>query len=283
MIASIVIKNYHDTALRILDTLITLLKTNGVTQIRCEQETTRYVDGLYAVTFPDLFVGTDVCFAIGGDGTIIHTAKAAAEYGQSVLGINAGRMGFMAALEESELGYLSRFFDGRFFVEERKMLEITTDGNRYYCLNDAVLSKGTLSKIIDIRVWCDGKMLTSFRGDGVIVATPTGSTAYNLSAGGPVIDPNLECLSITPICPHTLFTRPIVLKSDSKIEVQGCYGHASDGDVYLTVDGEHALKVTDRKIQISGSTQKKARLIRLKDQSFCEIFNHKITEKRNEL
>lgn len=283
MIAGIVLKSYHEEALRVFGELVGILRRNGVAEIRCEEETARYERELCAVPFSELFSGTDVCFAIGGDGTIIHTAKAAAQYDCPVLGINAGRMGFMATLERSELSCLDRFFSGNYQIEKRRMIHLSCDGKDYYALNDAVLSKGSISKIIDVQVWCNEKLLTSFRGDGLIVSTPTGSTAYSLSAGGPVIDPAIDCLSITPICPHSLMTRPVLLPPCDSIRLCGSYGHESDGDVFLTIDGEQAIPVTGLSVNLTGATDRFARLIRIKDESFCEIFNHKITEKRYDL
>ena len=141
----------------------------------------------------ELYRNSDTVLCIGGDGTIIRCAKEAARYGKPVLGINVGRLGFVAGLEADELERLSDLIHGEYTTEERMMLEVSLEENglvkRYYALNDAVVARGTLSRILDLRVLLNESNVCDYRADGLIVATPTGSTAYSLSAGGPVIDP----------------------------------------------------------------------------------------------
>lgn len=172
---------------------------------------------------------SDVTVALGGDGTIIHTAKRAAICGRAVLGINGGRLGFMAGLEADELERLSALIRGEYTVEKRMLLDIVVQtgeggGTRYSALNEAVVSRGSLSRMIELEVSNRGERVARYRADGVIVATPTGSTAYSLSAGGPVIDPALRCLLLTPVCPHSLHSRSYLFDEDAVLAVRPAGG-----------------------------------------------------------
>lgn len=220
----------------------------------------------------ELYSDADIIIAVGGDGTIIHTAKQAAQFGKPVLGINAGRLGFMAGLEMNELENLKFLINGGYTTERRMMLkaEISGDSSVYYCLNDAVISKGALSRIIDISAKLDGQIMT-YRSDGLIVATPTGSTAYSISAGGPVVDPSVNGILITPICPHSLFSRSILISPDKVLTVS-----ASGADVFLTVDGEEALPISGRTVTVSAAEDMQVLLIRIKKDSFYSVLSRKL-------
>ena len=151
-----------------------------------------------------------ICF--GGDGTILHMAKAATRHDIPILGVNIGTMGFMAELESSELDQLARLANDDFTVDSRMMLDVsvTREGETVYqdlCLNDAVITKGAIARIIHLGVQFDGIQALEFGGDGVIIATPTGSTAYSLSAGGPIVEPEAHSILITPICAHDMMSR----------------------------------------------------------------------------
>lgn len=200
--------------------------------------------------------------------------------GVPVLGVNIGHLGFMAGLEVDELEELKRLLNDDFITDDRMMLEITFEnrpGVKYYALNDVVISKGALSRIIDISISCNGRPVSGYRADGVIVSTPTGSTAYSLSAGGPIIDPVLECIEVTPICPHSLLSRTVLFTPQTVIGLQ--VKKLVDKDAYLTIDGHDSVKLEEyEKVNISKAKQK-AKLIRLKDISFYEVLNNKFTER----
>lgn len=226
----------------------------------------------------------DAVIAVGGDGTIIHAAKQAAPYDKPILGINAGRLGFLATLESRALGHLKELVDGHYSYTDRMLLEVELDSpgrepERYVCVNDAVVSKGSVSRIIDLTVLSGGKPVMEMRADGIIVGTPTGSTAYSLSAGGPIIDPALECILLTPICPHSLVNRTTVFASDRALTVRACTD--SEYGIYLTVDGEitKALSADDsihiRKLPHS------LRLIELHGKEFFEVYNEKIIGRKS--
>ena len=156
----------------------------------------------------------DLLIAIGGDGTIIHSAKHAVVFDKPILGINAGRLGFLAGLEQDELDYLQQLAACNYQIEERMMLEVVHHSEKgeisYFALNDAVISKGALARVIDLDIYCMNRYVSSYRADGIIFSTPTGSTAYALSAGGPIVEPAIDAIGMTPISPHSLFDRTIL-------------------------------------------------------------------------
>jgi NAD+ kinase len=226
-----------------------------------------------------IYGSADVVIAVGGDGTILHTAKHALERETPVLGINTGRLGFMAGLEVYELGSLRRIIEGEYEIDPRMMLEIKVGARscEYYALNDAVISRGELSRIIDLTLDCNGREVGRYRADGIIISTPTGSTAYSLSAGGPIIDPGLESIAVTPICPHSLISRTILFEPDSVLSVHP--EMLENKGAYVTVDGADTLKLDNgEKVAVTRS-KKKTRLIKLKDMSFYEVLNKKMNER----
>ncbi len=230
------------------------------------------------ITFGDFYSlldEADFCVAIGGDGTIIHVAKHAVSKNKPVIGVNLGRLGFLSAIEPKELNLLKKLKDGDYITEERMMLSVVHNEKTYFALNDAVLSKGALSKMIDLDVSCNGSSVGSYRADGIVFSTPTGSTAYNLSAGGPVIDASVECIAMTPVAPHSAFSRSIIFNADSKISVTP----SSEREVFLTVDGEEGIPVNfDDKVDIYKS-DKKLKLINFSGKGFYQVLCDKLLNK----
>lgn len=229
----------------------------------------------------ELLQSCDVAIAIGGDGTIIHTAKSAAAFGKPVLGINSGRLGFTAGLELSELSELSRLISGDYDTEERMLLDITVDGEngteQYSALNEAVISRGALSRMIEVSVQNGDKPVSTYQADGVIVATPTGSTAYSLSAGGPIVDTALRCLLLTPVCPHSLHSRPYIFDQDAVLTLTPEW---SDSPVFVTVDGETALRIAEGgRVRVTRS-ETSAALIKLKPKPFYQVLDDKLTNRK---
>ena len=226
--------------------------------------------------------GCDMAVAIGGDGTIVHVAKAAAVVGCPVLGINAGHLGFLAGLEADELEALPALLSGDYAVDARALLEVTVhtaagDTTRY-AMNEAVVSRGGLSRLVDVTVTADGGEVLSCRGDGVIIATPTGSTAYSLSAGGPVVDPSVDCVLLTPVCPHSLDSRPRIWPSTVTLTATAV---AADGDpAYITVDGEENIPLTAKDTVIIRRADQSVRLLRLRRDTFYERLRRKLTDRR---
>lgn len=225
----------------------------------------------------------DAVIAIGGDGTMLRAAKNAAFFEKPALGINAGRLGFMSGLEKNELSLLSALVQGSYSIDRRMMLkaQVLTEGKVVavrHCLNDAVVSRGALARLIDIAVCCEGKRIAGYTADGIIAATPTGSTAYSLAAGGPIVSPHNDCVILTPICPHSLMTRSTIIRHDTSISI---YANSDkNNDSFLTVDGEEAIKIypgTEIRISLS---EYEARLIKIKSDNFYEVLHKKMIERR---
>ena len=230
-----------------------------------------------------LYKAADLIITIGGDGTIIRYAKRAALDNKPVLGINAGRMGYLANIEQNELGLLSKLKTGEYFVENRMMLsvKITENGRtigEYNALNDAVVTSGFISRIIDISVSV-GKDSISYHADGLIISTPTGSTAYSMSAGGPIIDPLTQNMCITPICSHSLSAKPILIGAENVIKVKAFSRKGSD--IYFTVDGRKVCSVRPYTEIYIQKSDKYARLVRLNDRSFYKTLSSKFKDSRS--
>jgi NAD+ kinase len=225
----------------------------------------------------------DVIITIGGDGTIIRYAKRAALDNKPLLGINAGRMGYLANIEQNELYLLSKLKNKEYTVENRMMLsvEIFENGNKvneFLALNDAVITSGFISRIVDISVSV-GRDAINYLADGLIVSTPTGSTAYSMSAGGPIIDPLTENICITPICSHSLSAKPILLGANNKITLKSFSKKRTE--IYLTVDGRKVANIKPyTEIKITKS-DKMAQLIRLNDRSFYKTLSIKFNDSRS--
>ncbi len=238
---------------------------------RCEKR------GAKVVFSPE--AGVDLVVVIGGDGSILRAARTAAPMGIPLLGVNLGRLGYMAEIEVHEISLINRFFDGEYDVEERMMLSVETirGGKSKYppmsALNDAVISNGAVSRMVDIELYCNGNEAGAYRADGIIAATPTGSSAYSLSAGGPVIDPRLRCICMTPVCPQSLRAKPMIFSDDSVLEVRGSI--RSVGDLFLTVDGFRNYRLErDDIIRITRSAQT-TKLLKLKKNSFYDVLYQK--------
>ena len=217
-----------------------------------------------------------ICF--GGDGTILHMAKAATRNDIPILGVNIGTMGFMAELESSELEQLARLADNDFVIDHRMMLDVsvTREGETVYqdmCLNDAVITKGAIARIIHLGVQFDGIQAMEFGGDGLIVATPTGSTAYSLSAGGPIVEPEAHSILITPICAHDMMSRCMVASDRRTVTVE--LTQNARRNAFLSVDGGKALRLSMGDVTTIRKSEKQTKLIRLKERSFYDIVNLK--------
>lgn len=217
-----------------------------------------------------------VCF--GGDGTILHMAKAATRCGVPVLGVNIGTMGFMAELEYTELQELARIATGDYTIDERMMLDVTVHRDRDIifhdiCLNDAAITKGAVARIVHMKVECDGIQALECGGDGVIIATPTGSTAYSLSAGGPVVEPEAHSILITPVCAHDVASRCIVA-SENRVVTVGLT-HNARRNAFLSVDGGKATKINMGDVITVRKSHLSTKLVRLKSRSFYDVVNMK--------
>lgn len=221
----------------------------------------------------------DVLICFGGDGTLLHAARDATLHNVPVMGVNMGSVGFMAELERSELSLLSKLAEGKYRTEERMMLQVRLlRGEKVLmedlALNDAVISKGSIARVAELEVRANDVLVTSLTGDGIIVASPTGSTAYSMSAGGPIVEPTSKEIIVTPVCAHQLAARAMVFASDRVITVQ----LPKDSRKYLNlaVDGGKSIRITGgERVEIRRASRT-TKLIRLTDRNFYQIINQKL-------
>ena len=230
--------------------------------------------------------GADLLICFGGDGTILHMAKTATRHGIPILGVNIGTMGFMAELESTELQELRRLASGDYSIDERMMLDVTVLRDRDIifhdiCLNDAVITKGAVARIVHLSVNCDGIQAMECGGDGIIVATPTGSTAYSLSAGGPIVEPDAHSILVTPICSHDVGSRCMVTSENRVITV--FMTRNARRNAYLSVDGGKALRMNMGDVATICKSNLTTKLIRLKSRSFYDVVSMKFKIGRGDL
>ena len=220
----------------------------------------------------------DLVICFGGDGTILHMAKMATRRDIPILGINIGTMGFMAELESTEMDKLRQLVTGEYTLDSRMMLDVTVTRDRSIIfhdisLNDVVITKGAVARIVHLSVHCDQVQAKEISGDGVIVATPTGSTAYSLSAGGPLVEPEAHNILITPICAHDVGHRCIVASPNRVVTVQ--MARNARRNAYLSVDGGKAIRLNMGDVATVCKSEKETKLVRLKNRSFYDVVNTK--------
>lgn len=220
----------------------------------------------------------DMLICFGGDGTLLHSSKIATRYHVPILGVNMGTMGFMAELEASELPLLANLVTGDYRIEKRMMLRVMVhnEGRQLFdeqALNDAAITKGAVAREIQMAVECDGVEAVNCSGDGVVICTPTGSTAYSMSAGGPIVEPCAHNIIITPICAHSFQAKGIVTAPWRTITVR--VGKLGRRNAFLSVDGGRAFRLSVGDVITIRKSEQETRLVRLKDTSFYEILNNK--------
>lgn len=223
----------------------------------------------------------DLILVLGGDGTLLNTARLAAPFQIPILGINMGYLGFLTEVDLETLFFsLERLVAGEYRLEERMMLrcELKRKGNlidEFLALNDIVVAKGPFSRMILFDTYVNDQYIDTYSADGIIVSTPTGSTAYSLSAGGPIVFPEMELMLITPICPHTLYSRPMVIGADNNIRI---VLKSDSEDVMLTVDGQHGYKLVRWDEIIIKKSSLHTKLVRLNSKTFADILRSKLRE-----
>lgn len=261
----------------VVDDVCNRLNDIGITPLLNEDYKGKYKN--YNCEYKPFFVALEECdliIAVGGDGTIIHSAKHAAIANKPILGVNLGRLGFLASLEVDEIDLLSKLVDKDYTIDKRMMLKAThTQGNKttiYNVFNDVVVTKGSLSRIIDLEINCDKKPVGKYRADGIIFATPSGGTAYSISAGGPIVEPSIECIIMTPICPHSLMARSIIFPSDKQLEI---VAPTDNPDIYITVDGEKAIRFNESDSLIIEKSDLFVKLININKREFYDVLNQK--------
>lgn len=233
----------------------------------------------------DYIKNSDLVISVGGDGSMLRAAKAAAAENKNVLGINAGRLAYLCGLDKNELSLLSLLKEGRYTVQNRMMLKVTVlkNGNTVYedlCLNDAVFSRGADLRLIDLNVKTGGRDIADYLADGAIFATPTGSTAYSMSSGGPIVEPTLEAILLTPICPHSLAVRPYIFSGNAEFEVTVKTVDDGADRVNLFCDGKDAVVIDGDCVVKIEKAHTKSGFISIKTDNFIDVLNKKLEKQR---
>ena len=277
---------YRDRNFQTVRTAISVLEKSGLEARVCLPfEVDRTYDLPRDIRFSRLdkeLPTADMLICFGGDGTILHMAKTATRHNVPILGVNIGNLGFMAELESAELQELARIATGEYTIDERMMLDVTVMRDRDIifhdiCLNDVVITKGAVARIVHLAVECDGVRAMECGGDGMILATPTGSTAYSLSAGGPIVEPEAHSILITPICAHDVASRCIVASDRRVITVE--LTKNARRNAYLSVDGGKALRMNMGDVATVKKSGFVTKLVRLKDRSFYDVVGMKFKDK----
>jgi len=277
MIAGVICKEDNPEALALSERVVRWMQDKG---LPCLIE--NHIADYLRVNHTDhVWTHSEILVAIGGDGTFLRAIRMAAPREIPVLGIHMGYLGFLTEVTENEVFQaLDALKNGQYIRDERTMFEVTlmradeTIASQHV-LNDVVINKGALARIIDIEVWADSTFITCYRADGLIISTPTGSTAYGLAAGGPIVHPQVSAIILNPICPHVLSNRSLVLPDFQEVIIVVKSGKASD-NIYLTLDGQkgHPLQAGDRLLVKRGS--RKAVMLRFPKSNYFEILRNKL-------
>ena len=226
----------------------------------------------------DALEGCDIFICLGGDGTILHASRLVAQRGIPILGINIGTLGFMAELEYSDISLLTDIAQKNWQIEERMMLKVSVFSNGKvvytdHALNDAVITKGAVARVLQMNVFCDDSEIFTCSGDGIILATPTGSTAYSLSAGGPIVEPTAKNILVTPICAHGLNFNSIITDDSRKVSVT--VDKVGRRSAFLSVDGGRAFRLEANDTVVVEKSDRITRLVRMKDKAFFQTIHKK--------
>ena len=273
---------YRDQGFRITQATAEILRKSGAEIKVClpfhVERLGEVPQGMRFVTMEEALRDCELLICFGGDGTILHAARMVGRRQIPLLGINTGTMGFMAELESDELELLSKIMDGSYTLDKRMLIHVAVkrNGRIIYedeALNDAVITKGAVARVIQLTVSCDKQEAMRFDGDGVIIATPTGATAYSMSAGGPIVEPTAENIIVTSICAHAMFNRSLVLAKQRQVAVK--IGRVGKRNAFLSVDGGKAFRLNGDDEVIITASNRKVNLVKVKDTSFYAILNHK--------
>ncbi len=263
---------------------ISLLMLSNNAEVYMLSECAPFYKGVkisFTDTIEELFKDCDIAITVGGDGTIIHAAKYAASFDKPLIGVNVGRLGFAADIEIDGISELTRILNGDYSVEERILFDVEVIKNgvskNYLAVNDAVIARGQLSKIIDLQVTLDDEEIAKYRADGLLFSTPTGSTAYSLSAGGPIVAPQLDCIIMTPVCPHSLFSRSVIFEGNSVLTVS--VKIPSECCCVLTIDGEKNVDILAEDTVIIRKSDLKLKFVSINRRNFYRKLNEKLKER----
>lgn len=237
------------------------------------------VEGVSYCDMDSILPNVDIVFIVGGDGTILRAAKHAIKYDKPIIGINAGRLGFLSDIEAESISLLEKLFKEGCTIEKRTLLEIDKGEERALAINDVFVSKSEPGKISELFVECNGHEVCRYRADGIVLSTPNGSTAYSMSAGGPVLDTGLDAIIMTPVCPHSLISCSVVFSPEKLITVGSSF-NGSEKDLDVVVDGETAFTLKKCEIIAVKRSEKYVKFINLSGRGFYEILNQKIIGRR---
>lgn len=269
----LVTKPNDKTLGRFVDEIHRALQKHGVTLLLEEQSAKTL--GRDGICFDDMCMRSDFLISLGGDGTLISLCRRSFAYHKPILGIHAGQLGFLTDIQTDEMShFIEELFVGHYRIDTRMMLDVTLHTNgkiqKAVAFNDLVLSRSKISHMSTVHAYVDGHLFNSYYGDGVIVSTPTGSTAYNLSAGGPLVYPLTEALILTPICPHSLSQRPLVLPVDFEISLE------SEDDTVIVIDGQETYHMNEIDRVCIKSAKEGARLIHSLDRDYFDVLKKKL-------
>ncbi len=258
-------------------TVIDWLKSQNLKYWVCEELAEAVSETEYVKPYSRIWEGADCILSLGGDGTMLFSIRAVGDHGIPVFGINVGSLGFLTEIMPEDIpSELEKLKNGKYTIEERMALEaniVGTEKGKYYALNDIVLDRGETIRLIKLDLYRNNQFVCPYNADGLIISTPTGSTAYNLAAGGPVLHPHLGALIANPICPHSLTLRPILFDDQSELMVKVSSGET---DVRLTVDGQISCILDPGAEVVVRKAPHVVKLIRIKDYSFFEILRTKL-------
>jgi NAD+ kinase len=269
--AGIVVKPHNDV-IPYLEKAMEIIRSFQV-EVVLEETAARLIGKNSDISRQNIGTHADIIILIGGDGTFLSVAKQAVENQVPVAGFNLGSLGFLTELKKENLeANLRNIFYGQPKISQRKMLEIDYKGQQYAALNDVVVGKGSIARIIKLCLEIDDYYVAEISGDGLIISTPTGSTAYSLSAGGPIVTPHVKGIVVTPICPHSLTFRPLVIPDDSKVKVTLIYGTES----FLTVDGQKVIPLDTGDFFTAGVLEKTLPMVENGHLNYFKLLNEKL-------
>jgi NAD+ kinase len=273
-------KNTAPQALAYAERVASDLRARGLTVIFDDETAKGIGHGFESLPKPELGRHCDLLITFGGDGTLLSVARHAPVH-VPIVGVNMGTLGFLTEIRVEEFpDMLERVIEGDYHVEPRVTFTVSVSGpnrdssKRYRVLNDCAINKSAVARIIEMRVSVAGLFVSTFRGDGLIVATPTGSTAYNLSAGGPIIYPTMGAVVLTPICPHMLTNRPLVLPDELDIEIAMTTPDAKD--IFLTLDGQEGFEITDHDSVCVRKSEERVLLVQSPDKNYFDVLRNKL-------
>lgn len=240
----------------------------------------------YGKSSSEIYGECDFIIVLGGDGTILNVARQCAVYSTPILGVNLGHLGFLAEVDNNEVfDAVEKLYNNDFQIDKRMMIEASVIKNdmeivNFVALNDIVVTRGAFSRMVQLKTFVNEQYLDTYLADGIIISSPTGSTAYSLSAGGPIVCPNVELLVITPICPHTLHSRSIIVSNTDVVKVEI---ERENQDVMITTDGQQGYKLSPSDVVYIKKSSKYTNLIRIKNRNFFNLLRTKLSERNNNI